>query len=127
MEDGIPMLIGERVDLKSCISENRMKKLEQIEWIRDVNILTIKLLKMCMAKNDEPYKVIEEILAVNMPRKAIFMELENMLRCCRVDNKEKIWVVVCQKLENEDFEGCQEIRERIMDDMMEARCNAVTR
>ncbi len=123
----IPLLIGEKVDLKSCISENRMKKLEQIEWTRDVNILTMKLLKMCVVKNDDPHKVIEEILEVNMPRKAIFMELENMLRCCVVDNKEKIWVVVYQKLENEDFEDCQKIREGIMDDMMEARCNAVTR
>lgn len=123
----IPLLIHGRIDLRSCISENDMKKLGRIEWAFDANILSVKLLQMCMADNDEPYKLIEEMMAVNMPHKAIFMELENMLRYCRVENKEKIWVAVYQKLENEDFEGCQQIKNRIMNDMMEARCNAVTR
>ena len=123
----IPLLIDKKVDLKNCISENGMKKLEQIECTLDANILSRKLIQMCMAENDDPHKLIEEILSVNMPHKAIFMELENMLRYCRVENKERIWVVVYQKLEREDFEGCQQIRNRIMKDMMEARCNAVTR
>ena len=98
-----------------------------MEYVIGANILSMKLLQMCMTENDEPHKLIEEILSVNIPHKAIFMELENMLRYCRVENKEKIWVVVYQKLESEDFEGCQQIRNRIMKDMMEARCNAVTR
>ena len=123
----IPLLIHSKIDLRNCITERGMRKLDQIECVIDSNILSMKLLRMCMAENDAPYKLIEEILAVNMPHKAIFMELENMLRYCRVENKEKIWVVVYQKLENENFEGCQQIRNRIMNDMMEARCSAVTR
>lgn len=123
----IPLLIHSKIDLRNCISENDIKKLGRIECVIGANILSMKLLQMCMAENADPNKLIEEMLAVNMPHKAIFMELENVLRYCRVDNKEKIWVVVYQKLESEDFEGCRKIRNRIMNDMMEARCNAVTR
>ena len=123
----IPLLIHRKIDLGSCITKRNMRKLEQMEYVIGANILSMKLLQMCMTENDEPHKLIEEILSVNIPHKAIFMELENMLRYCRVENKEKIWVVVYQKLESEDFEGCQQIRNRIMKDMMEARCNAVTR
>lgn len=123
----IPLLINRKIDLRNCITERDMKKLNQIECVIGANILSVKLLRMCMTENDDPYKLIEEMLAVNMPHKAIFMELENMLRYCRVENKEKIWVVVYQKLGNEDFEGCQQIRNRIMNDMIEARCSAVTR
>lgn len=123
----IPLLIHSKIDLRNCISENDIKKLGRIECVIGANILSVKLLQMCMAENADPNKLIEEILAVNMPHKAIFMELENVLRYCRVDNKEKIWVVVYQKLESEDFEGCRQIRNRIMNDMMETRCNAVTR
>lgn len=123
----IPLLIRSKIDLRNCISENDMKKLDQIECVINTNILSIKLLQMCMVKNDDPHKLIEEILTINMPHKAIFMELENMLRYCRIDNKEKIWVVVYQRLVEEDFEGCQKIRDRIINDMIEAKCNAVTR
>lgn len=123
----IPLLIHCKIDLRNCISENDIKKLGRIEYATGANILSVKLLQMCMAENADPYKLIEEVLAVNMPHKAIFMELENVLRYCRVENKEKIWVVVYQKLESENFEGCRQIKNRIMNDMMEARCNAVTR
>ncbi len=123
----IPLLIHRKIDLRNCISENDRKKLGRIECVIGANMLCMKLLKMCMDENADPYKLIEEILAVNMPHKAIFMELENVLRYCRVDNKEKIWVAVYQKLESEGFEGCRQIRNRIMNDMMEAKCNAVTR
>lgn len=40
--------------------------------------------------------------------------------------REKYGVVVYQKLESEDFEGCRH-KNRIMNDMMETRCYAVTR
>lgn len=63
-----------------------MKKLNQIECVINTNILSIKLLQMCMLKNDDPHKLIKEILAINMPHKAIFMESENMLRYCRIDS-----------------------------------------
>ncbi len=123
----IPLLIHRKIDLRDCISENNRKKLGRIECVIGANILSVKLLQMCMAENADPNKLIEEILAVNMPHKAIFMELENVLRYCRVENKEKIWVAVYQNLESEDFEGCRQIKNRIMNDMMETRCNAVTR
>ena len=123
----IPLLIHMKIDLRNCLTERDMKILDQIECTVDANMLSMKLLRMCMTENEDAYQLIEEMLAVNMPHKAIFMELENMLRYCKVENKEKIWVAAHQKLENEEFEGCQQIRNRIMNDMMEARCSAVTR
>lgn len=50
-----------------------------------------------------------------------------MFRYCEVENKEKLWVKVYLRLENEDFQGCKQIRNRMMNDMIEEKCNMVTR
>ena len=53
------------------------------------------------------------------------MGLERVLHYCKVENKENLWVEVYLRLEEENFEGSHQIRNRILDDMMELKSNAV--
>lgn len=123
----IPLLIDERIDVRRCISDSDMKKLNEIEYSVGANMLAVKLLQMCLGQNENPGEIIEEMFSVNVPSKAIYMELANMFRYCEVENKEKLWVKVYLRLENEDFQGCKQIRNRMMNDMIEEKCNMVTR
>lgn len=121
----IPTLISEPIDIRRCISENEMQELEQIAYSVGANLLTMRLLKMCMDKNDSPDKILDGFLACDVPRNIVYREIEIMLRYCPVENKEKLWVETYLRLEKEDFEECGQIRQGVMDDMMEAKCSAV--
>lgn len=123
----IPTLINEPIDIKKCISENDMKELEQLKYSIDSNLLVIKLLRMCMSDNEMPNELFEDFCNCAVPREIIYLELEIMLRHCVVKNKEKLWVEMVLRLEKEDFEESSQIRKRVINDMMEARCNVVNK
>lgn len=119
----IPTLVNEPIDVRKCISENDMKELEQIEYSVGANLLTMKLLGMCMSDNTAPKEVIEDILSCAVERRIIYLELEIMLRYCVVRNKEKLWVEMYLRLEKENFDKSSQIKKRIIDDMIEAKSN----
>lgn len=120
----IPTLINEPFDIRKCISENDVNELESIEYSISANILTVKLLRMCISENEMSRNILEDLLKCTVPRPIIYLELEKMLRYCIIKNREKLWVEMCLRLEKENFEGSLQIRNRIIDDMMEAKCNA---
>lgn len=123
----IPTLIAEPIDIRKCISENEMQELGQITYCVGANLLTMKLLKMCMDKNEKPGEVLDGFLSCDVPRNIVYREIEIMLRYCPVTNKEKLWVETYLRLKKEDFEESGQICQRIMDDMMEMKCNAAVR
>ena len=120
----IPTLVNEPIDVRKCISENDVKELEQIEYSVGANLLTMKLLRMCMSDNTAPKEVLEDILSCAVERRIIYLELEIMLRYCVVRNKEKLWVEMYLRLEKENFDKSSQIKNRIIDDMIEAKSNA---
>ena len=79
---------------------------------------------MCMDKNERPGKVLDSFLECDVLRNIVYKEIEIILRYCPVQNKEKLWVETYLRLEKEDFEESGQICQRIMDDMMEMKCNA---
>lgn len=117
----LPTLIQEPVDIRKCISENDRTELERIEYSEAANLLSWKLLQMCMDGNERPEKQIDEFLSCGVPRYYVYRELETMLRYCRVRNKEKFRVETCLRLEKENFAQRGQIRRRILQDMMEAK------
>lgn len=123
----IPTLIARPIKIRKCISENEMQELEQIAYSVGANLLTMRLLKMCMDKNDRPDKILDDFLACDVPRNIVYREIETILRYCPVHNKEKLWVETYLRLKKEDFEESGQICQRIMDDMMETKCNAAVR
>ncbi len=122
----IPIIINDIIDLKDCILESTMQELAQLYCDAEINYLTIKLLQMCTGKNEQPNSILEDILKINLPNDLIFTELYNMLHHCIVENKDKILVSMYLKLENENFENCEQLRQDVFDDMMEGKCAAAT-
>ncbi len=120
----IPTLISKPVDIRKCISENQMRELEQLEYSVGANLLTVKLLKMCMSNDNAPDQLFGELFQCDISREVVYLELETMLRYCMVQNKEKLWVEMYLRLEDEEFEESGAIRKRILNDMIEAKCNA---
>ena len=82
---------------------------------------------MCIDKNEKPAQVLDGFLACDVPRNIVYREIEIMLRYCPVENKEKLWVETYLRLEKERFWKSWEICQRIMDDMIEMKCNAAVR
>ena len=121
----IPTWINESIDIKKCISENDMRELEQLEYSVGANLLTMKLLRMCMNENEMPGELLEDLLRCDVPREIVYWELEKVLRYCTVKNKEKIWVEMYLKLEKDDFDRSWKIKEGIINDMIEAKSKAV--
>ena len=120
----IPTLVNQPIDITKCVSENEIQELEQITYCVGANLLTMRLLKMCMDKNERPGKVLDSFLECDVLRNIVYKEIEIILRYCPVQNKEKLWVETYLRLEKEDFEESGQICQRIMDDMMEMKCNA---
>ncbi len=118
----IPVIIDQPIDLKKCISERNMRELEKLEYLVSSNVLTIKLLQLCISGYSTPRDFFDHILKIDLPHKVIYMELENMLRHCEMKNKESLWVEMYLRLEKEEFEEKGKIRARIFEDMMEAKC-----
>lgn len=119
----IPILIDEPIDIRKCISEHAVRELEQLEYSVGANLLTMKLLKMCMDENSMPGEFLDDLLKCDVPREYIYWELEKMLRYCGVKNKEKLWVEMYLRLKEEEFRGDWLIRKGILDDMIEAKSN----
>jgi len=120
----IPSLVTEPVNIRKYISEHTMKELEQIAYSSGISLLAMKILKMCMSENERPGDILDDLFRCAVSRKLIYLELERMLRYCSVRNKEKFWVEMYLRLEDEDFEEKCQIRKRILNDMMEDKCNA---
>lgn len=119
----IPLIICDRVDLKRCITANDIKELGQLEYRIETNSLSVKLLRMCIDENAVPCDVINNILHCDIPRKVLFSELQNMLHYCKMENKERLQVEMYLRLENENFDGIQRIRQSVINDMIETKCN----
>ena len=98
------------------------RELEKLEYLVSSNVLTIKLLQLCISGYSTPRDFFDHILKIDLPHKVIYMELENMLRHCEMKNKESLWVEMYLRLEKEEFEEKGKIRARIFEDMMEAKC-----
>ncbi|MDE6968927.1 MAG: hypothetical protein K2P69_04035, partial [Eubacterium sp.] len=104
----IPSLVAEPVNIRKYISEYTMKELEQMEYSSGVSLLAMKILKMCISENERPGDILDDLFRCAVSRKLIYMELERMLRYCSAGNKEKFWVEMYLRLEDEDFEEkCQ--------------------
>ena len=102
-----------------------MRELEQLEYSVGANLVTVKLLGLCMNENKMPKKLLEDLLRCDVPREYIYWELEKMLRYCQIKNKEKIWVEMYLNLKKESFNGNWRMGRRIIDDMIEAKSNSV--
>lgn len=121
----IPYLITEKIDIRRCVSKNDMKELRKIEYSVAANIFSIKLLQMCIEKNEKPKEIVEDILKCKLQHRIIFWGLERVLHHCKVENKENLLVEVYFKLIDENFEGSHQIRNKVLEDMMEVKCNAI--
>lgn len=74
-----------------------------------------------MNDNSQPGKVIQDILACNVSRKIIFLELKSMLFGCQVKNKEKLYVEMYFRLEEEEFDDRKELQIRVVEHMMKEK------
>ena len=120
----IPFIVTERIDLKRCISKTDIRELEKIEYSVATNVFSVKLLRMCIEDNENPKDLIEDILKCKLKHRIIFWGLERVLHYCKVENKENLLVEAYLSLTNEKFEGSQQISNRMLEDMMEVKCNA---
>ena len=77
-----------------------------------------------MSENERAGDILDDLFRCAVSGKLVYMELERMLRYCSAGNKEKFWVEMYLRLEDEDFEEKCQIRKRILNDMMEDKCNA---
>ena len=71
-----------------------------------------------MDDNSQPGKVIQDILACNVSHKIIFLQLESILFRCQVKNKEKLYVEMYFRLEEEEFDGRENLQKMVMARMM---------
>ena len=123
----IPIIINYAIgivgilDIRTCISEHDLEILKKIEYARSVNLLVVKLLNLCMDDNGQPGKVIQDILACNVSHKIIFLELESILYWCQVKNKEKLYVEMYLRLEEEKFDGRENLQKMVMAHMMKEK------
>ncbi|MCI8496268.1 MAG: hypothetical protein HFI74_11420 [Lachnospiraceae bacterium] len=117
----IPIIINYAIgiiDIRTCISEHDLEILKKIEYARSANLMAIKLLNLCMDDNSQPGKVIQDILACNVSHKIIFLQLESILFRCQVKNKEKLYVEMYFRLEEEEFDGRENLQKMVMARMM---------
>ena len=102
-----------------------MKELQNISYSNDYNRLAVYLLKMCKSENENPKEQIENLLKLNVDKKMIYLILVNMLHFCQVKNSEKLWIILYFRLEKENFNGSENIQDRILNDMLEAQCDLI--
>ena len=117
----IPIIINYEIgiiDIRTCISEHDLEILKKIEYARSANLMAIKLLNLCMDDNSQPGKVIQDILACNVSHKIIFLQLESILFRFQVKNKEKLYVEMYFRLEEEEFDGRENLQKMVMARMM---------
>lgn len=109
------------LDIRTCISEHDLEILKKIEYARGANLLAVKFLNLCMDDNSQPGKVIQDILTCNVSHKIIFLELESILFGCQVKNKEKLYLEMYLRLEEEEFDDRKELQKRVMEHMMKEK------
>lgn len=117
----IPFFINAPIDIRRCVSEHDMEELKRIKYRKGTNILAVKLLELCMDENEHPAEIMENLLDIDVSRIVIYKELRNMLYFCRMENKERLRVELCLRLEDEEFEGRKTIQRLVIEDMLEAK------
>lgn len=107
------------------ISSDDMMELEQIECRNDYNKLAVYLLKLCNSENENIETLIECMVNLKVDRKILYSVILNILRNCKMTNRDKAWTLFYFRLEQEDFEGQREFLNEMVDNMIEIKGNSL--
>lgn len=105
------------------ISSEEMMELEKIECRNEYNKLAICFLELCNNKNENFQNLLECMANLKVNKKILYTILANLLRNGEVDNRDKVWTLSYLRLEQENFEGKEEILNKMIDNMLEIRGN----
>lgn len=120
----LPLLIKNATDFKKLIPETILTELEQAQFHTETARLAVRLLQICTGSNEQPEAILDDILKSSLPDELIFIELQNMLHFCKVENKENLLVSMYLRLENKTFEDAPYLRLEILNDLIENKCTA---
>ncbi|EOS37731.1 hypothetical protein C808_03711 [Lachnospiraceae bacterium M18-1] len=106
------------------ISSDDMIELERIDYRNEYNKLAVYLLKLCNCEDENLEELIECIVSVGVPKKMLYSVMANILHNCKISNRDKLWVLVYYHLKQENFQGQEELLNKMINNMIEIKGNS---
>ena len=105
------------------ITPDEREILENITYQNAYNQCAVYLLKLCSDQDANQEELLSALMHLNVDKNILYSVMSNLLCKCDIPHKDQVWVQTYFYLAEEEFEGCKEIRRKMIDDMLDKKGN----
>ncbi|MDE7017673.1 MAG: hypothetical protein K2P65_08890, partial [Lachnospiraceae bacterium] len=105
------------------ITPDEREILENITYQNAYNQCAVYLLKLCSDQDANKEELLSALMHLNVDNNILYSVMSNLLCKCDIPHKDQVWVQTYFYLAEEEFEGCKEIRRKMIDDMLDKKGN----
>lgn len=112
----LPFIFSRELSFCDYISEYEMQKLDEKVYQDDTDRLAVELLKLCRGQKKVYF---DNLLELNVTPKVFYNWLVHVVCECDINNTDELGIKLFYKLQEEQFEGSENLRNRLFNNMLE--------